>query len=182
MTKNELCVQNDSQFDDVFVGKVINVWEKDLFLSHFVDLGRCLKGLALFIDGHDEIGQKRFFPVRTDVHFQPAIDRNDWYASYLWDNVTQGSLDCCSDTFIDMHYVPPEQMDELEFLIYQVHPFGLQKNLTEILPRKFSLQEIIASSDKKSFAKNYRDHKTVHQIDDDERYWNKYYKWIIFIK
>lgn len=126
--------------------------------------------MALFIDGHDEMGQKRFFPVRTDIHFERAINPNDWFPKYLWNNVTQGNLNCCSDTFIDMHYVPPDQMDQFEFLIYQLHPFGLEKNLTETLPRKFSLDEIIAFSDQKSFAKNYHDRETIHQIDDDERY------------
>jgi hypothetical protein len=168
--KNVLCDTNDNQFDDVFVGKIYIFFQKEYFKMYFIDLGRCLKGLALFIDGHDKIGQKRFFPVKTDIHFEPALNPNDWYAKYLWNNVTQGGLDCCSDTFIDMHYVTPSQMDELEFLIYQVHPFGLEKNLTETLPRKFFLQEIIASSDQRSFAQNYRNHKTIHQIDDDEKY------------
>lgn len=104
------------------------------------------------------------------VHFEPVLNPNDWYIKYLWNNVTQGGLDCCSDTFVEMHYSSPGEMKKLEFLIYNIHPFGLQKNLTETLPRKFALNEIVKSSDKISFAKNYRKHPITHQFDADERY------------
>jgi hypothetical protein len=35
----------------------------------------------------------------------------------------------------------------LDHLIYHVHPFGLEKNFTESLPRKLKLEEIIEASD-----------------------------------
>lgn len=140
------------------------------FLIYFFVLGRCLKGLALYVDGQDEIGQKRFFPLSVKVHFDPELSPNDWYSSYLWNNVTQGDLACCSDTFVESHYASPIEMDFLELLIYHIHPFGLRKNLTETLPRKFALKEIVSNSDKKSFARNYRKHPITHQFDDDERY------------
>lgn len=122
------------------------------------------------MDGLDEIGQKRFFPLSVNIHFEKALNPKDWYSSYLWNNVTQGGLECCSDTFVEMHYASPGEMKKLEFLIYNLHPFGVQKNLTESLPRKFALSEIVNSSDKISYAKNYRKHPITHQFDDDERY------------
>lgn len=136
----------------------------------FIVLGRCLKGLALFVNDHDEFNQKRFFPYSLEAHFEKKLDPNTWYSDYLWKNVTPGGLQCCSDTFVEMHYVLPDEMQALEFLIYHLHPFGLQKNLTEKLPRKFSLNEIIETSDQRSFAKNYREHERIHHFDDDEKY------------
>lgn len=146
-------------------GNVFNFNSFFLFVK-----GRCLKGLALYVNGHDDKNQKRFFPISVDIHFAPEMNPKDWYIDYLWKNVTQGSLECCSDTFIEMHYVKPKEMNLLELFIYYIHPFGLQKNLTESLPRKLTLEEIIESSDQKIFAKNYRKHKIVHQFDDDEKY------------
>lgn len=57
-----------------------------------------------------------------------------------------------------------------EYLIYHVHPFGIEKNLTETLPRKLSLNEIIAASDAKSFNNFAINHTDHHQLDDSERY------------
>jgi glycoprotein-N-acetylgalactosamine 3-beta-galactosyltransferase len=146
-----LCTQSDSSLDDVFVGQ-------------------CLKNLAIFLDGRDQLDQKRFFPLSPEQHFKPALDPKFWYSQYLWRNVSQGSLQCCSDTFVSKHYTSPKEMHSLQYLIYNVHPYGLQKNLTETLPRKLSIDEIIKLSDEKSFAPNYKQHKYIHKIDDDEKY------------
>ncbi|KAG5674688.1 hypothetical protein PVAND_004640 [Polypedilum vanderplanki] len=149
------CVPEDSELDDVFVG-------------------RCLKDLAIFLDGRDELNQMRFFPIGTEEHMKhEAIDPTFWYSQYLWRNFSQGGLDCCSDTFIESHYASPQEMHMLDYLIYNVHPFGLQKNLTETLPRKLSIEEIIKRSDEKSFAANYQEHRRNHQIDEDEKYRKK---------
>jgi glycoprotein-N-acetylgalactosamine 3-beta-galactosyltransferase len=86
----------------------------------------------------------------------------------LWYNTTQGNLDCCSDTFCAMHYVTPRQMFALDYFIYHLHPFGLEKNLTEKLPRKLPLKEIIAASDIKGWGKAYADHKPIHHLDSSE--------------
>ncbi|KAL7039575.1 hypothetical protein ACKWTF_000036 [Chironomus riparius] len=146
-----LCPQDDSSLDDVFIGQ-------------------CLKNLAIFLDGRDQFDQKRFFPLSPEQHFKPALDPTFWYSQYLWRNVSQGGLQCCSDTFISKHYTSPKEMHTLQYLIYNVHPYGLQKNLTEILPRKLSIKELIRLSDEKSFAPNYKQHKIIHNIDDDEKY------------
>lgn len=135
----------------------------------FSFIGKCLRTHALFIDDLDEFGQKRFFPVPFETHLTKTIDPKFWYWQYLWRNVSQGSLECCSDTFVEMHYVKPQEMQLLEFLIYHFQPFGLEKNLTETLPRKLSLDEIIKMSDTRSFSINYREHKKNHYIEADER-------------
>jgi hypothetical protein len=61
-------------------------------------------------------------------------------------------------------------MHELEYLIYHVHPLGLDKNSTEKLPRKLELREIIAASDIKGWGKEYVDHEPVHYLESSEVY------------
>lgn len=130
-----------------------------------------LRRNAILIDARDEKNEKQMFPIGIKEHLENK-ERNMsfWYNQYLWRNVTQGGLRCCSDTFIEAHYIKPQEMYFMEFLIYYMHPFGLEKNLTEKLPRKFSLNEIIKNSDASSFAPNFRAHEIVHYIDEDEKY------------
>lgn len=136
----------------------------------YVSAGQCLKGLAIFLDARDKLNQKKIFQLSPENHFAPALSPKSWYYYYLWRNVTQDGIDGCSDTFISKHYTSPKEIHALQYLIYKVHPFGLRKNLTESLPRKLSINELIALSDEKSFAPFYREHVRIHHIDDDEKY------------
>ena len=153
MPNQTLCRQEDGVADDVFVGQ-------------------CLNKFAIFLDARDEKNQKQLFPIGTETHMdKKELDPSFWYTKYLWRNVTQGGLDCCSDIYIGSHYIPPLHMYFMQFLIYNLHPYGTEKNLTEKFPRKFSLEEIIKASDNKSiFASNYKTHESIHYLDDDEKY------------
>lgn len=62
------------------------------------------------------------------------------------------------------HYVNEHQNVFLEYLVYQVHPFGYEQNNTEVLPSKLSLEAVIARSDAHSFAPEYREHKKYMKI------------------
>jgi glycoprotein-N-acetylgalactosamine 3-beta-galactosyltransferase len=148
-----ICQQADDEMDDVIVGQ-------------------CLKKHAIFIDARDDKNQKQIFPIGVEDHMSVGnVDMSYWYWEYLWRNVTQGGLDCCSDIFIGSHYISPQEMSLMEYLIYNMHPFGLQKNLTETLARKLSLDEIVAASDAKNvFSPNYKEHEHIHYLDDDEKY------------
>lgn len=68
----------------------------------------------------------------------------------MYYNVSQGNLDCCSGTFIHSHYIGPPEMYMLEYLIYKVAPFGIDRNINENLPRKFSFEEIEKAANEKS--------------------------------
>lgn len=131
---------------------------------------KCLKGDALFAEDLDHLDQKRIFPYTMEVHFWKNFDPTFWYWEMSWRNVSAHSLRCCSDTFVSMHYVPPWEMYFFEFVIYHLHPFGLEKNLTEQMPKKFSLDEVIKASDRKSSSPLYKEHKTIHRFDEDEIY------------
>lgn len=148
-----LCRNEDDEMDDVYVGV-------------------CLTNFAIFIDARDEKNEKQIFPVGVEQHMSfHEPDMNYWYYRNMWRNVTQGGLGCCSDIYIGSHYISTKEMNLLEFLIYHSHPFGLEKNLTEALPRKLSLKEIVKASDAKSiFSPNYEEHERKHIIEDDEKY------------
>jgi hypothetical protein len=118
----------------------------------------------------DDLYQKRFFPASITNHCADNIHFNWWYWDYLWYNNTLNDLRCCSDTFCSMHYVGQQQSLKLEYLIYRVHPYGLDKNSTEKLPRKLPLQEIIDASNIKGWGKEYRDHEHVLHLDPSEIY------------
>lgn len=135
-------------------------------------IGQCLYQQAIMVDCRDDNKQKRFFPIGVEEHMKPPgdIDKTFWYYDYMYFNTSQGNLDCCSDTIAGMHYIAPPEMYYLEYLIYHVHPFGLEINVTESLPRKYSLREIIAASDSKSYAPNYEKHRKIHKLDKSEKF------------
>lgn len=116
----------------------------------------------------DDLYQKRFLPTMMTDHIN--ANASYWYMQRLYYNVSYGNLGCCSDVAVSFHYISPQKMYLLEYFIYHVHPFGIEKNLTEILPRKLSLEEIIAASDIPSESPLYMEHEHKHNIEPDERY------------
>lgn len=136
-----------------------------------IELGLCLQNETLFVDERDELKQKRYFPAGVYEHLNQKDENiSYWYDQMLYYDSKYGGLDCCSDTSICFHYVTPSEMYLLEYLIYNVHPFAMAKNLTEKLPRKFKIQEIIQSSDIESNATNFRKHSIGHNFEDSEIY------------
>ena len=39
-------------------------------------------------------------------------------------------MNCCSDTAISFHYVPPQQMYVMEYLVYHLKPLGIKPEQT----------------------------------------------------
>jgi hypothetical protein len=125
--------------------------------------GACIANHTTFVDSRDEKRQKRFFPVGVESHFTKTPNKTYWYTENMYYDVVWGNLDCCSDTIAQIHYVPPTEMYLFEYLVYRVHPFGLEKYVSETLPQKLPMKEILRrssdlseSSNRKLYEENIR--------------------------
>ena len=122
---------------------------------------------AIFVDTRDDLKQMRFFPVSIYDHM--SYIKDEWYNQYLYYDFPRGSLDCCSKSIAVLHYITPQQMYYLDYLIYHVNPYGLQ-NGHEEWPRNLTLEEIIAASDVESKSTLFRKHELIHNLDDSEMF------------
>lgn len=139
--------------------------------SEDLEIGKCLENDTLFIDGHDKLKEKQFFPVSLNSHMnEKPLNYSYWYTRNEWYNTTKGSLKCCSEYLASLHYITPREMYKIDYLIYNVYPFGINKADDRILPQKYTLLELIKMSDEKSPSPNYVEHKVVHNFDDDENF------------
>uniref|UniRef100_A0A6P4EGE3 Glycoprotein-N-acetylgalactosamine 3-beta-galactosyltransferase 1-like n=1 Tax=Drosophila rhopaloa TaxID=1041015 RepID=A0A6P4EGE3_DRORH len=108
-----------------------------------IEIGRCMEHLNVTAgDSRDEIGRGRMFPFVPEHHLIPAKwDKNFWYWNYLFYKTDDG-LDCCSDLAISFHYVAPNMMYVLDYLIYHLKPYGMMRSL-EPLPAKLAVGQLL---------------------------------------
>ncbi|XP_050544355.1 glycoprotein-N-acetylgalactosamine 3-beta-galactosyltransferase 1-like isoform X2 [Daktulosphaira vitifoliae] len=97
-------------------------------------------------DTRDALGRGRFFPFIPEHHLIPGHTTPDfWYWQYLYYPGVEG-MDCCSDTAISFHYVSPNQMYVLEYLIYHLRPYGLSQKIDVTLTKNKDIKENINSN------------------------------------
>ena len=89
-------------------------------------MGKCMENLGIEAgDSRDPEGRKRFFPFVPEDHLIPGkVPRwkTDWRTQFYPE---EKGLACCSDFAISFHYVPPNMMYVLEYLIYHLRPHGI---------------------------------------------------------
>lgn len=91
-----------------------------------VEIGKCLEMVGVKAgDSRDELGRETFMPFVPEHHIIPGhIPKDMWYWKYIYYPSKVGA-DCCSDYAISFHYVSPNTMYVLEYLIYHLRPFGI---------------------------------------------------------
>nr|XP_016945542.1 glycoprotein-N-acetylgalactosamine 3-beta-galactosyltransferase 1 [Drosophila suzukii] len=128
-----------------------------------IEIGRCMEHLNVTAgDSRDQIGRGRMFPFVPEHHIIPAkYDKGFWYWNYQFYKTDDG-LDCCSDLAISFHYVAPNLMYVMDYLIYHLKPYGLMRSL-EPLPAKLKVGQFLPPPVERPLASN------EDSVDDYDR-------------
>ncbi|XP_064553578.1 glycoprotein-N-acetylgalactosamine 3-beta-galactosyltransferase 1-like [Drosophila montana] len=131
-------------------------------INEDIEIGKCMENLNVTAgDSRDVNGRGRMFPFVPEHHLIPNRDKGYWYWNYLFYKTDDG-LDCCSDNAISFHYVGPNLMYALDYLIYHLKPYGVVRTQQE-LPAKLAVGEFLPPP-KEEPANSNED-----SIDDEDR-------------
>lgn len=102
-----------------------------------VEIGRCLENVHVRAgDSRDAEQRGRFFPFVPEGHLIEDKNHDWWYWKAIYYDIKEG-MECCSDYAVSFHYVSPNLMYVIDYLVYHMRAFGviphaqpLEKKLT----------------------------------------------------
>ncbi|XP_051858450.1 glycoprotein-N-acetylgalactosamine 3-beta-galactosyltransferase 1-like isoform X1 [Drosophila albomicans] len=120
---NKICINDTNEFEDF-------------------EIGACMENLNVTAgDSRDWNGRGRMFVSVPQDHLVPDRNTGFWYWNFSFYKNDEG-LDCCSDNAISFHYVIPELMYTMDYLIYHLKPYGIVRELHR-LPAKLKVGEFL---------------------------------------
>nr|CDS29441.1 glycoprotein N acetylgalactosamine [Hymenolepis microstoma] len=97
-----------------------------------VNLGACAEEVGVkMVDSLDEHGEEAFHPFNPSYMLdKKAMEHTEWVHFYNYYPIRTG-LDCCSDHSVSFHYISPQDMYILDYLIYHAYPYGIARDLEQ---------------------------------------------------
>uniref|UniRef100_A0A1A9W858 Glycoprotein-N-acetylgalactosamine 3-beta-galactosyltransferase 1 n=1 Tax=Glossina brevipalpis TaxID=37001 RepID=A0A1A9W858_9MUSC len=125
----------------LFITKPIPVSDFEAFYED-VEMSKSLQKVHV-IEGSslDNHGQSRFFPMQPIFHLQP-LRRNNWFWGYM---IHKNEKDCCAEFTVAFHYIEPNAMYIIDFLLYNIQPYGIVSRHLK-LPKKIKINNITAAT------------------------------------
>ncbi|CEF66034.1 Glycoprotein-N-acetylgalactosamine 3-beta-galactosyltransferase 1 [Strongyloides ratti] len=93
--------------------------------SEDIEMGKCLQNVGVVAgDSRDSNGYHRFFPLQPNFYLNPTLKYNDfWIWKYTYYPMKTGKK-CCNDYTISFHYIDSNLIYVMDYLIYNLRPFG----------------------------------------------------------
>lgn len=84
-------------------------------------MGRCLEALGVPAgDTRDSLGKPTFIPLSPLHLLNNRLPKDFWYYQYAFYDTAKSGKDCCSSEAITFHYIDPNLMRFIDWLLYNL--------------------------------------------------------------